>query len=67
MRHKGLSRTGDTMVGTLIMFLIPLAFTGIMYVALSVITAILWVLKQLPGIALLGVLILAVCLILKRW
>lgn len=67
MRHKGLSRTGDVMVGTLIMFLIPLAFTGIMYVALSVIAAILWVLKQLPGIALLGVLILAVCLILKRW
>jgi hypothetical protein len=67
MRHKGLSRTGDAMTGTLIMFLIPLVFTGIMYVALSVITAILWVLKQLPGIALLGVLILAVCLILKRW
>ncbi len=67
MRHRGLSRTGDAMTGTLIMFLIPLVFTGIMYVALSVITAILWVLKQLPGIALLGVLILAVCLILKRW
>ena len=67
MKHKGLSRTGDAMTGTLIMFLIPLVFTGIMYVALSVITAILWVLKQLPGIALLGVLILAVCLILKRW
>jgi len=67
MRHKGLNRTGDAMTGTLIMFLIPLVFTGIMYVALSVITAILWVLKQLPGIALLGVLILAVCLILKRW
>jgi len=67
MRHKGLSRTGDAMVGALIMFLVPLVFTGIMYVALSVITAILWVLKQLPGIALLGVLILAVCLILKRW
>lgn len=67
MRHKGLSRTGDAMAGTLIMFLIPLVFTGIMYITLSVITAILWVLKQLPGIALLGVLILAVCLILKRW
>lgn len=67
MRHKGLSRTGDAMVGTLIIFLVPLVFTGIMYVALSVIAAILWVLKQLPGIALLGVLILAVCLILKRW
>ena len=52
MRHRGLSRTGDAMAGTLIMFLIPLVFTGIMYVALSVIAAILWVLKQLPGIAL---------------
>lgn len=67
MRHNGLNRTGDAIVGTLIMFLIPLVFTGIMYAALSVIAAILWVLKQLPGIALLGVLILAVCLILKRW